>query len=260
MLRPSQLYLSTIDEKASALAAQYGLGLEIAEYCTAWNMDQEFVPTDKIVMDKIDGCRNLVLHAPFNELFPCAIDPKARQLAADRYRQAIGLAKRYGAEKVVVHGGYNPWLYYPVWYVEQSVVFWKEFLQEDPGVQIVLENVLEENPQMLLQILQQVDNPNLKMCLDIGHAHAYSKTPVMQWLDECAQVISHFHIHNNDSSWDTHSPLDQGSIPMDLFLEKAGKLCMDATFTLELPQSASSVNWLAERCVMMQAVCKEARL
>ena len=116
-------YLSTIDENAQTLAKQYGMGLEIAEYCTAWNLDEKFPETDVAVRKKMEGVSNLVFHAPFNELFPCAIDPRARELASYRYRQAIRDAKEYGATKVVIHGGYNPRIYYPEWYVEQSILF-----------------------------------------------------------------------------------------------------------------------------------------
>ena len=114
----TRIYLSTIAEDASAAARQYGFGVEIAEYCTAWNMDEQFEQVHPKVLEKIDGISAKVLHAPYNELFPCAIDLKARVLAAARYRQAINLAKSYGATKVIIHGGYNPWIYYPVWYVE----------------------------------------------------------------------------------------------------------------------------------------------
>ena len=75
-------YLSTIDENAQTLAKQYGMGLEIAEYCTAWNLDEKFPETDVAVRKKMEGVSNLVFHAPFNELFPCAIDPRARELAS----------------------------------------------------------------------------------------------------------------------------------------------------------------------------------
>ena len=240
------IYLSTIAFDASEIARKYGLGIEIAEYCTAWNMDDEFTATDASVQVKLDGIERKVLHAPFNELFPCAIDKKARVLAADRYRQAIELAKRYGSTKVIIHGGYNPWIYYPVWYVEQSILFWKEFLKEDPGVEIVLENVLETEPQWLLDIAKGVDDPRLKLCLDIGHVNAYSKIPLMDWLESWAPYLSHFHIHNNDTSWDTHSPLTEGTIPMKDLLEKAYLLCPDATFTLELMEDEPSIKWLAE--------------
>ncbi len=241
-----KLYISTMDLKADTIARQYGLGLEIAEYCTAWNLDDKFSETDAEVRKKMEGIPNQLLHAPFNELFPCAIDPKARELAAYRYRQAIRLAKQYGASKVIIHGGYNPWIYYPVWYTEQSVLFWKAFLKEDPGVQIVLENVLETEPDMLLEIIRGVDDPRLRMCLDIGHVNAYSKISVMDWLEICAPYISHFHIHNNDGSWDTHNALNEGSIPMKALRNRAKNLSPDATFTLELMDAESSVRWLLE--------------
>ena len=244
------LYLSTTAADAAPTARQGGFGIEIAEYCTAWNMDDSFDETDPQVRAALEGVARCVLHAPFNELFPCAIDRKARALAAERYRQAIALAKRYGAEKVIVHGGYNPYLYYPVWYVEQSGLFWKAFLQEDPGVEICLENVLETESGMLLDILKGVGDPRLRICLDVGHAHAYSKTPVIDWLETCAPYISHFHIHNNDGSWDTHQPLAQGSIPMRELLCRAGQLCPDATYTLELMETVPSIDWLRENGIL----------
>ena len=240
------LYISTIASDAKAVAQKCGLGLEIAEYCTAWNMDEKFDEVHPKVQEEIAGISGCILHAPFNELFPCAIDQKARALAAYRYRQAIDLAKQYGATKVVVHGGYNRGLYYPVWYVEESIKFWKEFLAEDPGVQIVLENVLETEPQWMLDIVKGVDDPRLRLCLDIGHVNAYSQVPLMQWLESWKDYLSHFHIHNNDGSWDTHNALYDGNIPMREFLNRAAECCTDATFTLELLEAGPSVRWLLE--------------
>ena len=245
-MKKENLYLSTIAPDAVPMAKEYGIHLEIAEYCTAWNMDEKFGGVDQVVRKKLDGISQSVLHAPFNELFPCAIDKKARELAADRYRQAIELAKRYGSTKVIIHGGYNPWIYYPVWYVEQSILFWKEFLKEDPGVEIVLENVLETEPQWLLDIAKGVDDPRLKLCLDIGHVNAYSKIPLVDWLESWTPYLSHFHVHNNDGSRDQHNALNDGTIPMKDFLLRAEELCPNATFTFELMKDEPSMKWLAE--------------
>lgn len=242
----TRLYISTTASDAHAVAVQNGLGIEIAEYCTAWNMDDKFDEVHPKVLEELSGIWSRVLHAPFNELFPCAIDPKARILAAQRYRQAISLARNYGATKVIVHGGYNPWIYFPVWYVEQSILFWKEFLAEDPGVEIVLENVLETEPAWLLDIVKGVDDPRLRMCLDIGHVNAYSFIPVLGWLEDCAPYISHFHVHNNDGTRDQHNALHDGSIPMKEFLLRAEALCPDATFTFELMKDRPSMQWLKE--------------
>lgn len=243
-MKREQIYLSTVDPRAGELARELGLGVEIAEYCTAWNMDREYPQTDERLRGALAGNPRRILHGPFNELFPCAIDPEARDLAARRYRQAIALARDYGADKVVIHAGFNPWLYYPVWFREQSAVFWREFLAEDPGVEIVLENVLEQEPEWMTEILRAVDSPRLRLCLDVGHVNAYSPVDTAEWLRRCAPWISHFHLHNNNGTRDAHDPLFRGSIPMEELLTLAGDLCPEATFTLELPDGESSAREL----------------
>lgn len=243
----SRLYISTIASDAGRVARRFGLGLEIAEYCTASNMDAGFAETDAAVRKTLEGVDRRLFHAPFNELFPCAIDPKARELARFRYRQAITLALEYGAGKIVIHGGYCPRIYYPVWYVEQSVLFWRDFMGEVPGdVTILLENVLEEEPQMLLDIVRGVGDPRLRLCLDVGHVNVYSGIPVMEWLELCAPCIGHFHIHNNDGAWDSHSAVNRGSLPMKQLLARAEACCPEASFTLEVMESEASVRFLLE--------------
>ena len=245
-MKKETIYLSTISTDAPCVAREHSFGLELAEFCTAWNMDEKFIHVDSVVKKKLEGIPRSLLHAPYNELFPCAIDKKARALAAERYRQATDLATRYGSRKVIIHGGYNPQIYFPVWYVKQSVLFWQDFLRSDPGVEIVLENVLEDDPRWLLDIVAGVDDPRLRLCLDIGHVNAYSSVPLTDWLVLWAPYLSHLHIHNNDGSRDAHNALNEGTIPIKELLLQAQHLCPDATYTLELMNDAPSVVWLQE--------------
>lgn len=242
-----RLYLSTIDPKAGSLARQYGLGVEIASFCTARNMDEGLSEAEEALETTLCGISRRVFHGPFNELFPCAIDPMARELARYRYRQAIALARRYGAEKVMIHGGYIPRVYFPEWFGEQSILFWKEFLPEIPkGMTVCLENVLEPSPQMLLAVVQAVNDERLRLCLDVGHANAYSEISAMEWLEESTAFLSHLHIHNNDGTGDTHSKLWEGSIPIRQLLDRAWEICPAVTATLELPESQPAICWLLE--------------
>ena len=246
-MKRQQLYLSTIDPSAGKTARKYGLGIEIAQFCTAANMDEGFPETDAQVQREVMGIRKRLFHGPFNELFPCAIDPKARALAMERYRQASDLAARYGAKQIVFHAGFVPNVYYPVWFTEQSAAFWKEFLREQPeDCCFCLENVMESDPQWLKEIVQGVNDPRLGICLDVGHANVCSRMDVFSWLETLAPWIRHFHIHNNDGTWDTHSPLGQGTIPMQEFLTGAASLCSAASFTLEVANGEGEVRWLLE--------------
>ena len=243
-----KFYLSTIDENAHTLAKRHGLGIEIAEFCTPWFLDTDFEKIDPLIREKLTCSDRFVLHAPFSELFPCAIDPKVRAIAAERYRQVIHVAQGYGIRKIVIHGGYNPRIYFSIWYTEQSVQFWKEFVQEIPEDMVFcLENVFEEDPAMLTEIVRQVGDPRIRMCLDVGHVNAYSRVPVMEWLESCYDIAAHFHIHNNDTSRDAHGQLMDGTIDMKELLSMIRVKCPDATLTLELMNAAPSVQWLLEQ-------------
>ena len=244
-MKRRKIYLSTIDENAHSLAKEYGLGIEIAEFCTPWFLDTEFDQIDPKIKEKLTCSDRFALHSPFSELFPCAIDPKIRDIATERYRQVISVAKGYGIRKIVVHGGYNPRIYFPIWYTEQSVLFWKDFVREIPdGMLFCLENVFEEEPTMLSEIIRQVNDPKIRMCLDTGHVNAYSQISVFDWLTECSDLVEHFHMHNNDTSRDSHSQLFEGTIPMTQFLNAIEEKCPSASITLELMDAKPSIDWL----------------
>ena len=244
----NRLFLSTIDPEAGALARQFGLGLEIADYCTAANIDEHYDETHRGLLARLTGVPRRLFHGAFNELFPCAIDPLARKLAAFRYHQALTLSKDYGASKLILHGGYSPRLYFPCWYVEQSVHFWREFLESSPGeYEICLENVMEEEPRMLQSIVSQVNDPRLRLCLDVGHVNVYSGIPVEEWIDCWGEFLTHSHLHNNDGTADTHSALNCGSLPMKALMDA---LPPHSTATLELPQIGENIHWLIREGIM----------
>ena len=159
---------------------------------------------------------------------------------------AAALAQAYGAGKLVLHGGFNPQMYYPQWYVEQSVLFWKDFLKTLPeGLTVCVENVLEPTPDMLLDIVRGVEDPRLRLCLDVGHVNAYSKVSARDWIEKYGAYLSHLHIHNNDGTWDTHNALYEGTLPIRELLDIAMRET-EATATLELPKCEPSVKWLLE--------------
>lgn len=250
-MKREQLFLSTIDSKAGAAARELGVGIEIADYCTAMNMDMLLSETKPKVDAQVRNVSNRVFHGPFNELFPCAIDPLARDLAAKRYLQAVQMSVVYGAKRLVFHGGYLPHVYYPCWYTEQSILFWKDFLKKIPeNVTLCIENVMESDPQWMADIAAGVDDPRLRLCLDVGHAHICSEIPVEQWLDTLSPWLGHFHIHNNDGNSDTHSPLNQGTISMKEFLTRAEALCPDASYTLEVTDGRQGAQWLLQQGIL----------
>lgn len=241
-----RLYLSGIDGQAAELARENGLGLEIAAFCYAPNLEDPAVLS--AVRRDMTGVERFWFHAPFAELAPCAIDPLVRQVTEKRYRQAADLARELGVRRLVIHGGFVPQVYFPEWYVEQSVLFWQDFLRQLPqDMTVALENVMEPQPQLLADIARQVDDPRLGLCLDIGHANTFvSQTPPVEWVEPMAPWLRHVHLHDNVGREDLHDPLGRGSIPMEQVLDAILELCPAATFTLENQDCGPSLDWLRQ--------------
>ena len=245
-----RLYISTIDlERAETLAAQHGLGLELAEFCEARRLDEEREETMALIRRKTKKAPGRVLHAPFSELCPAAIDPQVREITRRRYMDCVNIARELGIHRLVIHSGFVPIVYFREWFVPESVKFWKSFLEDLPeNMEILLENVMEEEPTILRDIVAAVDDPRFRMCLDVGHANDFlSKTPVMEWIEVCAPYISHVHIHNNEGGWDLHAPLGEGTIPMAEVIARLEQLCPGVTYTLENMDAAPSLVWLQEQ-------------
>ena len=241
-MKKERLFLSTIADDAVQTAREFGLGVELAQFCLAENMDK--TPPD--VQASLDAALEVprrVLHAPFAELCPAAIDPLVREVAKRRFLQAAALAKRYGAEKMVVHSGFIPLVYYPEWFAPQSAAFWREFLNDVDGLTLCVENVMETSPDALRQIAEQVNDPRLRICFDVGHAFCQSGE-LAPWLDALAPYSSHVHLHNNHGTFDEHLGLPDGTLDMATVIRQLEALAPQATYTLEVRSARASVEWL----------------
>lgn len=241
-----KLHISTIDANARDEALRYGVGLETADFCWALRLDEEREKNAAAARDTIQGIKSLWFHAPFAELAACAIDPKVLALTRERYLDSISLASSLGINRVVIHGGYIPYVYFPESYVERSILFWHELLpQLPPDVVIALENVMEPRPSMLVDIVSSVNDGRLGLCLDVGHANCeISDTPPIEWIKPMAPFLRHVHLHNNFGTVDLHNCLFDGSMPMLEIIERVSELAPCATFTIENQHAEASLEWL----------------
>ena len=126
---------------------------------------------------------------------------------------------------------------------------WRELLADVPeSMVLAVENVMEPGPDMLAQIAEQVNDPRLGLCLDVGHANtSVSRTPPMEWIGPMAPWLKHVHLHNNRGDWDLHDPLGKGTIPMEQVLDTLLEQCQAATYTIENQDCAPSIDWLRQK-------------
>lgn len=240
-MNKQQLFISTMAEDAAETARGFGLGVELAQFCWAENMDTHLKEAEQDVARTLISPRR-VLHAPFSELCPAAIDPLVLDVTARRYRQAAQLAARYGAKKMVVHSGFTPLVYYPEWFCPRAAAFWRA-LAADTGLTLCVENVLEEQFDTLLETVRQANDAHVRVCLDIGHAHCQGGD-VLPWVEALAPWLSHVHLHSNHGARDEHLPPFEGDQDVPALLRAIERLAPGVTYTLEVFSARTSVEWL----------------
>lgn len=120
-------------------------------------------------------------------------------------------------------------------------------LGEELGVIYLVENIpsnyyFGSDAQQLADMLRQVNSPNLRMCFDTGHAHMTTKKTVAQDLMDCLDVVSYFHINDNDRRLDAHAIPGQGTIDWPSLATVIAKLPMDVSVMLELFHSEAEMS------------------
>ena len=237
------IYLSEMDERAAVLAQSRGFGLETIDFCMPERLeDDDFIARKR---DALRSFSHVSLHAPYAELFPCAVDSEIREFARRRLKQAGEICARLGIRRMIAHTGCAPRLYYPEWYVPHSIEFWRDLLQELPGdIEVLLENVLDPEPAELQAILDGVSDPRLGACLDVGHANVYAAVPPEVWIRVLGDRIREVHLHNNDGRIDSHAALGAGVIDMRKLLAVLGRCASGADICIESRDvSASLAVW-----------------
>lgn len=197
------------------------LNLEI--YFSSDSLDS--LPNERLLRlkDDLNYHPALTMHAPFMDLSPAAVDSKIRHSTAERIEQTLQLAEILRPAAVVFHSGYEKWKYaldISLW-LEKSLETWqpanKEF--EKIGCKIAIENIFEDEPSNLRQLMKQMGSRNFGICFDTGHCNLFTTVPLSRWLDELGSYIIELHLHDNDTTADQHLPPGDGSFDFSgLFL------------------------------------------
>lgn len=242
--------VATCCGKWKEIVKEYGIAVELDQYCQAENMDGERgEKVAKVIKKQLQEFPALALHGPFNELFPAAIDPGAREFAMSRFRQAADRAKEFGVKKMVVHSGWIPFVYFKEWQIPRAAEFWREFMAEQPAdFELAIENVLDDEPYMMADLAKEIDDPRVGICYDVGHANIVSNVEQDEWMQVLAPYLKHLHIHNNDGERDYHRGLTDGTLDIQRILDQVLSDCSETTtVTAEILGGKESFDWLREK-------------
>lgn len=177
------------------------------------------------------------IHAAFMDLNPGSVDRMVRETTRKRVEQTLAVATTLRARVVVFHPGYSRLTYgsaVETW-VSNTVAFWQgvEPLIRQTGCRIALENIFEEEPSTLLQVLQQLDPALFGHCFDSGHFNMFATISLEEWFSVLGDRIIEGHLHDNHGQADEHLPVGEGEIDFQLVTSLLHRYAPDAVWTLE---------------------------
>lgn len=198
--------------------------LDLELYFGAETLDRT---TEQELLDAAESLNyspRMIFHAPFMDLSPGAVDPDIREVTLKRFRQISRTAAILKPETIVFHSGYEKWKYAletRIW-LEQSVKTWQTVLHEtvDTGCRLAIENIFEDTPDNLVQLMEAINSPRMGLCFDTGHFNLFSSISLEEWLYRCSGYICHLHVHDNDRSADLHAPPGNGTFPFRELFER----------------------------------------
>jgi sugar phosphate isomerase/epimerase len=234
-------------DQCIALATDYGLGIEVMAFAFPDTLDGDWRTLATRYMRPLQSVKGrLTMHGPFMDMAPGSPDKRVNQVCAERYQAAIRIGAELGIELIVFHANFIANIHtqeYRQGWQRRNVDFWGPLADYARyyGLTIAVENMWEFDPDIIGDVVKQLNHPHLRACLDVGHAHLYGEVPFDHWLNTLEPVLDHAHINNNDGKMDFHRGLAEGVLDYQALLQRMRSLLNPPSFTLEMDQVEAMV-------------------
>ncbi|MCC6804207.1 MAG: sugar phosphate isomerase/epimerase [Anaerolineae bacterium] len=231
-------------EDCIRLAVRHGLGVELMAFAYPDVLDGDWraeMERYRALLKPVTGV--LTLHGPFLDMSPASPDNQINEVCRGRFRHALRIAHELGGKIVILHANFIAAIrtesYRTGWHA-RSVTFWADIAEyaQQLGVTVAIENMWEFDPDIIGDVLKEIDHPYLRACIDIGHAHLYSEVTFTRWLDTLKPYLVHLHVNNNDGSMDFHGGLAGGFLDYPHLLGMVRALPNPPSITMEMDSIA----------------------
>ena len=173
------------------------------------------------------------------------VTPEGMQERMEKMKKSIRLTSVLGVKNWVIH----PIMPYgleeketeldPKTF-ESNFKFFTQLLEtaKDCGVTICLENMPFENfslstPENILNLVNEINDDNFKICLDTGHVGTFADLNLADETRRLGNKIMALHVHDTRPGADLHQMPYYGSLDWESFAGALKDIGFDGTFSLE---------------------------
>lgn len=230
------------------LAEKQNLGFEYNDFYIPDILDNESLLSDIIEeYKKTELPQYCTMHGAFFDVIPFSMDKKIKEISHQRIQQSLDIARKIGAQAVVFHTNYDPFLstesYVSSW-LDTNEEYWGQVLKQNADINIYLENMFDTTPDVLLELSKRLCKyPNYGVCLDWAHASISKVDPVI-WAKKLGTYVKHVHINDNDLVSDLHLAWGDGRIQREVFYQCYEKHMSQATVLVETSSMENKIRSL----------------
>jgi sugar phosphate isomerase/epimerase len=116
---------------------------------------------------------------------------------------------------------------------------------QDFGVRIAIENRLEQTfgafPQDLIELVDEINNDYIGICLDTGHANV-NGVPPSKAVRMFRERLIATHVHDNNGKGDQHLPPQMGNINWNDFVASLNDIHYSTPIIVEIPGGLGDVS------------------
>lgn len=232
-------------EESMQIAGEYQAYFEYNDFFLPNLLDDEVKIKERIDFYKgLDRDRSKdILHGAFLDVTVHSEDEKIRNISEFRVRQSMDIASELGVRGVIFHTNIIPNFktasYMQNW-IDSNEQFWKQILREYPRLEIFMENMFDETPDLLAELAEKMkEESRFGVCLDYAHALAFGEEErIEDWTEKLLPFTHHMHINDNNLKDDLHQAVGEGKINWSQYDDFMRSLRMTCSVLIEVRGAA----------------------
>jgi len=194
----------------------------------------------------------MCLHGPIFAWDPASYDKAMRDTCWNRTMALFEVVDLVKPETIVLHSSYihqvrqfdqKNWR-------DMTIDFYQRLLEHLPnnGCRIAIENIFEQHPFLLAEVIHGINDERVGHCFDIGHFNMFQKGfKADNWLKPFGDKLYHLHLHDNYGQEDLHLPPGTAGIDFAPLLETLASYSHHFTATVEgknIDDNDTAVEWV----------------
>ncbi|MEE1752747.1 sugar phosphate isomerase/epimerase family protein [Streptomyces sp. SP18CS02] len=157
------------------------------------------------------------VHGPFLDIVLHSPDPAIREVSERRVRESLDFCERAGARFLLLHSNHLPLIrehdYDEIWLQRNA-----EFLSgleprlRAAGITLVMENMWDADPRLLVRLVRAVSSPSVALCLDVAHQRVHGSGGLRSWWETAGSLTPYVQYGDNSGAADEDLALGEGTV------------------------------------------------